>query len=107
MEGRSNQLIPKPGKRNPSDPASFRPIALTSVIRKTFTSILKDQPFNHFITNKYLSTDVQKGLVSHVSGYHKHQFKLVKALRDANTHQTTQSILWIDLHNGLAVCITS
>ena len=77
------KLILKPGKSIAPDPSSFRPIALTSVIGKNFTSILKDQLFDHLITNKYLSTDVQKGFINHVNGCQEHQFKPVEAVRNA------------------------
>ena len=94
------KLISKPGKSVSSDPSSFCPIALTSVVCKIFTSILKDYLFDHLISNGYLSTSIQKGFIDHVSGCKEHQFKLVSAVREAKVHQRSQSVLWLDLCNA-------
>ena len=94
------KLIPKPGKSIPSDPSTFRPIALTSVVGKVFTSFIKDTLFKHLISNGYLDTSIQKGFINHVSGCQEHQFKLVEAIRDAKANQRLQTILWIDLRNA-------
>ena len=94
------KLISKPGKSTTKDPSTFRPIALTSVIGKIFTSILKDVLFNHLINNNYLSKSIQKGFVSHVNGCQEHQFKLIEAIRDARLHQRSQTVIWLDLQNA-------
>lgn len=94
------KLITKPGKSVSHDPSTFRPIALTSVIGKVFTSVLKDHLFHYLISNNFLSTEVQKGFVNRVNGCQEHQFKLMEAIRDAKSHQRSQTVLWLDLRNA-------
>ena len=94
------KLISKPGKSISSEPSTFRPIALTSVVGKIFTSILKDYLFEHLISNGYMLTSIQKGFVDNVNGCQEHQYKLVSAIKDAKVHQKSQAVLWLDLRNA-------
>ena len=95
------KLIPKPkAVVNPSDPKTFRPIALTSCIGKVFTSIIKQRWEAHMICNSYLDTNIQKAFQSRIAGCEEHQLKLSSILHDANKHQRSLTIAWLDLANA-------
>ena len=82
------KLIPKSSAQScPSQPTSFRPIALTSCIGKVFTSLIKRRWDAHMLANSYLDTTIQKDFQHHIAGCEEHQLKLSEVLRDANQHQ--------------------
>ena len=59
----SIRLIAKgSAKDDPSSPSNFRPIALTSCIRKIFTSILKSRWSTYMLENEYLDPFHPNGL---------------------------------------------
>ena len=95
------KLIPKPKATScPSDPKNFRPIALTSCIGKVFTSIIKRRWEDHMICNSFLDTNIQKAFQSRIAGCEEHQLKLSSIIRDANKHQRSLTIAWLDLANA-------
>jgi hypothetical protein len=95
------KLIPKSSAHaSPSEPKNFRPIALTSCIGKVFTSIVKRRWDAHMTTNSYLDTTIQKAFQNRIAGCEEHQLKLSSVLRDANQHQRSLVVTWLDLANA-------
>ena len=52
------------------------------------------------IANSYLDTDIQKAFQSRIAGCEEHQMKLASIIRDANKHQRSVSVAWLDLANA-------
>ena len=87
------KLIPKASaKSDPSDPANFRPIALTLCIGKIYT-IIKDRLLDFMKANCYFDTKIQKAFMPSVPGCIEHYTKLAAAVSEAHTH-----------HKSLCVC---
>ena len=95
------KLIPKPKAiSNSADPTNFRPIALTSCVRKFFTSIIKRRCEAHITQNSYLDTNIQKAFQSRIAGCEEHQLKLSSIIRVANKNQRSLTVAWLDLANA-------
>ena len=95
------KLIGKPtASSDSSNPANFRPIALTPCIGKVFTSILKHRLLHYASCNKYLDLSIQKAFVDTLPGCIEHHCKLSGALNEAKNQQKNICICWIDLANA-------
>jgi hypothetical protein len=57
---------------DPSNPANFHPIALTSCIGKVFTSLVKRRWLSYLLGNKYLNIAVQKAFENGIPGCSEH-----------------------------------
>ncbi len=51
-------------------------------------------------SNHYLDTNIQKAFQSHIAGCEEHQLKLASVIKDANQHQQSLAIAWLDLANA-------
>ncbi len=51
-------------------------------------------------SNHYLDTNIQKAFQSRIAGCGEHQLKLVSVIKDANRHQRSLAIAWLDLANA-------
>ena len=85
---------------DPSDPAKFRPIALTSCIGKVYTSIIKDRWLHFMRVNQYLDTKFQKAFMPSVPGCIEHYTKLATAINEACTCHKSLCVCWLDLANA-------
>ena len=52
------------------------------------------------ICNSFLDTNIQKAFQSRIAGGEEHQLKLSSIIRDANKHQRSLTIAWLDLANA-------
>ena len=91
------QLLAKSSKT--SDPAEFRPIALTNTIGKIFFSVIAKRLENFMISNKFIS-HVQKGFKAETPGCLEHSFAMFEALLDAKHNQRQIVVAWLDLKNA-------
>jgi hypothetical protein len=91
-------LISKSDRR--SDPAEFRPIAVTNTAGKIFFTIISDRLQTFKVANNFIKRSIQKGFLSGVSGCVDHTFALWEALRDAKQEKRSIVVSWIDLANA-------
>jgi hypothetical protein len=91
------QLLAKSAKT--SEPAEFRPIALTNTIGKIFFSIIAKRLENFMTANKFIS-HVQKGFKAETPGCLEHSFAMFEALLDAKFNQRQIVAAWLDLKNA-------
>ena len=95
------KLIPKgSAKQDPSSPDNFRPIALTSVISKLLSCILKDRWLRHMRANNYLNSDIQKAFLPTIPGVVEHQAKLAAVIKSARRNKRSLAIAWLDIANA-------
>ena len=95
------RLIPKSSaKDSPQDLSCFRPIALTSCIRKLYTSILKHRLMRFMTNSNYIDSVTQKVFMEGVPGCTEHQYKLWQAILDARRSQRNITVCWLDLVNA-------
>ena len=95
------RLIPKQAAEEDStNPANFRPIALTACIGKLFTSIMRSRWLSFMVANRYLDITVQKAFLPGVSGCVEHHQKLLACLKDAHSHHRSLTVCWLDLENA-------
>ena len=50
------------------DPANFRPITLQPVFAKVFSSFIRNRMYTHFVKNKFIETNLEKGFWSKIFG---------------------------------------
>ena len=62
---------------------NFRPIALTPVVSKLLSGILKSRWLRHMRLNHYLDSDIQKAFLPTVPGVIEHQAKLTTIIKSA------------------------
>ena len=95
------QLLGKSSaEKDPSSPANFRPIALTSCLGKIYTSILKLRWQAFMIDNGYLNTSIQKAFVDGIPGCTEHHLKLLSMIEDARRRGKSLSVCWLDIANA-------
>ena len=90
----------KKASEDPTIPANFRPIALTSCISKVFTNLLKKRWLSFMVGNNFLNTATQKAFIDGVPGCSEHHLKLLTILREAQRRCKSLSICWLDLANA-------
>jgi hypothetical protein len=91
------KLLPK--STNLTNPADFRPIALTNTISKIFLSVVGKRLENFMRLNNYIS-QVQKGFKAETPGCLEHSFTMFEALLDAKMEQRQIVVTWLDLRNA-------
>ena len=97
----SIQLIPKKSaQEDSSNPANFRPIALTPCISKLFSTIMKNRLISFMISNKYFDKTIQKAFMPSVPGCVEHYVKLATAVHEAHSHHKSIAVCWLDLSNA-------
>ena len=87
-------------KGDTTDPANFRPIALTSVIGKLFHKILANRLERYLIFNDMVDKSLQKGFLSGVNGCIGHVFAIQSMIINAMEHSLLLSLSFIDLKNA-------
>ena len=91
------KLIYKMG--DPSDPANFCPIALTSVVGKVFHKIISLRLEEYLRRNKVIDASVQKGFITGLPGVFEHVYSLSAILQDATSAKRPLMITFLDLKN--------
>ena len=95
------KLIPKSSaQEDPSSPGNFRPIALTPVVSKLLSGILKDRWLRHMRANGYLDSDLQKAFLPTTPGVVEHQAKLAAVIRSARQQKRSLAVAWLDIANA-------
>ena len=95
------KLIPKSSaQEDPSSPGNFRPIALTPVVSKLLSGILKDRWLRHMRANDYLDSDLQKAFLPTTPGVVEHQAKLAAVIRSARRQKRSLAVAWLDIANA-------
>jgi len=92
------KLICKTG--DPSDPANFRPIALTSVIGKVFHKIISFRLEEYLMENNVIDPTVQKGFITGLPGVFEHVYTLSAILQNATSAKKPLMITFLDLKNA-------
>ncbi len=93
----SIQLLAKSAKL--SDPAEFRPIALTNTVGKVFFAVIAKRLEKYMTENSFIS-QVQKGFKADTPGCLEHSFAMFEALLDAKHNQKQIVVAWLDLCNA-------
>jgi hypothetical protein len=91
------QLLAKSSKT--SDPAEFRPIALTNTVGKIFFSVIAKRLERYMLSNNFIS-HVQKGFKAETPGCLEHSFAMFEALLDAKHNQRQIVVALLDLKNA-------
>ena len=91
-------LIHKAG--NPSLPANFRPIALTSCIGKIFHKIIAKRLERYIVSNEIVDVSTQKGFISGINGTMEHTFTLNSLLENAKANSLPIFVTFLDLKNA-------
>ena len=90
------KLIPKSTtSEDPSNPAKYRPITLTSCVSKLYTSIIKRRLESYLLENHFIDQQLQKAFLPGVHGCSEHQFKLWRGLQDVKG-KSAQSLCGLD-----------
>ena len=87
-------------REDPHQPGNFRPIALTPVLSKLFSRILKDRWLRHMSINGYLNSEVQKAFLPSVPGVSEHQCKLAAIIKAARSSKHSLAVAWLDIANA-------
>jgi hypothetical protein len=83
-----------------SNPANFRPIAITSVIGKLFHRIIARRLESFLLENEVIDPSVQKGFLSGMSGVYEHIFTVSTIIENAKKHGLPVCITFLDLRNA-------
>ena len=95
------KLIAKgPAADDATNPANFRPIALTPCIGKIFTTLLRNRWLTYMLLNGYLDPSLQKAFMPTVPGCTEHHLKLSSILAEAREKHKSLAICWLDLANA-------
>ena len=95
------KLIPKSSAiEDTTNPANFRPIALTPCIGKLFTTLLRNCWLRYMVANKYLNPSLQKAFMTTVPGCTEHHLKLSSILSEAHSNHKAVTVCWLDLANA-------
>ena len=95
------KLIPKgSATEDATNPANFRPIALTPCISKLFTTLLRNRWLRYMVSNKYLDPSLQKAFMPTVPGCTEHHLKLSSILSEAHSNHKSLAVCWLDLANA-------
>ena len=95
------KLIPKgSATEDATNPANFRPIALTPCIGKLFTTLLRNRWLRYMVFNKYLDPSLQKAFMPMVPGCTEHHLKLSSILSEAHSNHKSLAVCWLDLANA-------
>jgi hypothetical protein len=82
-----------------SNPADFRPIALTNTIGKIFFSVFSKR-LERFMHENAFTSFTQKGFKAGTPGCLEHSFAMFEALLDAKHEQRQIVVTWLDLCNA-------
>ena len=91
-------LIYKSGP--PTDPANYRPIALSSVVGKLFHRIVAYCLETYLLNNHLIDSKLQKGFLKGIPGVLEHILTLNTIIANAKRHGLPLSITFIDLRNA-------
>ena len=95
------KLIPKSSaQEDASSPGNFRPIALTPVVSKLLSGILKDRWLRHMRANGYLDSDLQKTFLPKTPGVGEHQAKLAAVIKSARQQKCSLAVAWLNIANA-------
>ena len=95
------KLLPKPAAaQDPTSPANFRPIALTSCVGKIFTTILQHHWLGFMLSNSYMDRNIQKAFLPSTPGCTEHHNKLAGVLSEAKRCHKSLAVCWLDLANA-------
>ena len=95
------------------EPSNFRPIALTSYIRKVFHQILSERICNFLVSNGFIDSEVQKAF-GKLSGCQEDNLVMGKIINHAKANKRTAHITWFDLedafgsvsHDLIPICLS-
>ena len=87
-------------RSDPSSPANFRPIALTSCVGKLISTIIRNRLLEYMLGNRYLDKSIQKAFMPATPGCSEHDLKLSTILNDAKRRHRSLAVCWIDLANA-------
>ena len=91
-------LVHKSGP--PSEPSSFRPIALTSTVGKLFNRIIASRLEHFVLANNIIDPSTQKGFLSGIPGVIEHIFTTSAILSNAKTNGLPLYMTFLDLSNA-------
>ena len=83
-----------------SDPANFRPIALTAVVGKVVHKIISSRLEKYLWENNAVNTSIQKGFITSLPGVYEHIYSLSAILQDATSTKKPSMITFLDLKNA-------
>ena len=85
---------------DPTVPANFRPIALTSVLGKIFHKIIASRLEQYAIDNEVIDPSTQKGFLKGINGVIEHTFSMSAILEHARSNGLPVAITFVDLRNA-------
>ena len=85
LQWRFGEAILIPNSEELSDPSKFRNITKTNTSGKLSMGVLADKMLEYMVSNKYIDTSVQKGLMKKMPGCVEHTQALMEELKDAKT----------------------
>ena len=83
--------------KDPSNPAHFRPIALTPCVGKIFTTLLRNRWLHYMLANGYLDSSLQKAFMPTIPGCTEHHLKLPSILAESRSKHKSLAVCWLDL----------